>query len=279
MASAILPEPAVAIEEITVRTPHFGTLTARAAGAGDSVLLVLHGIGGNAYGWTAQLLEFAPHHRVVAWNAPGYCGSTPMSAPHPSLRDYAEAVIALLDRLGASGPVHLLGHSFGGLVASMVAAIYPGRIDRLVLADCSSGHRRYAAEDRERVLKARLAFTEQSDPVAYARSRVPNLLTSNAAPAVVERAVEIIARLRQPGFGHATKMISEADIFDHASQIVAPTRVICGTEDRVTPEPLNRQIAAAIAGAEYIPIANAGHWSFLEKPTEFNRAVLDFLAN
>jgi pimeloyl-ACP methyl ester carboxylesterase len=266
------------IEQIAVAAPGFGTLTARASGSGDAVLLLLHGVGGNAFGWTDQLLEFGRSHRVIAWNAPGYCESTALPMASPSLRNYADAVIALLDAVHASKPVQLLGHSFGGLVASLVAAEYPQRVARLILADCSSGHRHYPAEERERLLKARLAFTNDIDPVTYARGRVPNLLTQKADPAVVERAVQVMARLRQPGFGHATRMISEADIFEHAARIAAPTRVICGSEDRVTPEALNRRIAQAIPGADFVSIQNAGHWSFLEKPIEFNRAVAGFLA-
>jgi pimeloyl-ACP methyl ester carboxylesterase len=264
------------LEEITAQTQAFGTLTALGAGRGESVLLVLHGIGGNAGGWTEQLLAFAPHHRTIAWNAPGYCGSSPIAAPKPALRDYADAVVALLDALHIAGPVDVLGHSLGGLVASLVAALFPARVRRLVLADCSSGHRSYPKEDRERLLKSRLAFDE-SDPVAYARGRVANLLSANASPVLVERAVATLAKLRQPGFGHATRMVSEADIFDHAPRIAAPTRVLCGTEDRVTPEALNRRIAEAIDGAEYVSIPGAGHWSFLERPVEFNHAVLEFL--
>jgi pimeloyl-ACP methyl ester carboxylesterase len=263
--------------DLSVLTPEFGLLTARSAGEGEPVLVVLHGIGGNAEGWSAQLHEFARHFRVVAWNAPGYCGSTAMRSDAPTLQDYARAVIALFDGLGLQQPVNLLGHSLGGLVASEVAAAYPGRVGRLVLAACSSGHRSYSAEDRARILNARMAF-RNDDPEAYARSRVPNLLSLHPDPDCVERAVAVLSRLRQPGFAHATRMVSDSDIFEHATRILAPTRVICGTQDRVTPEALNRQIASAIGGAEYVAIEGAGHWSFLEHPTVFNHLVLEFLA-
>ena len=99
---------------------------------------------------------------------------------------------------------------------------------------------------------------------------------SRPAPEHVERAVAILSQLRQPGFGQATRMIADADLFEHAPRIAAPTRVLCGTQDKVTPEALNRRIAAAIAGAQYVPIEGAGHWSFLEQPDAFQRAVLEF---
>jgi pimeloyl-ACP methyl ester carboxylesterase len=264
------------MEEISIEAPRFGTLTGFAAGRGDPVLLMLHGVGGNGGGFAGQLAAFGARQRTIAWNAPGYLGSSPMPAANPQLRDYADAVIALLDALQIRAPVDLLGHSMGGLIASLVAAEHPARVRRLILSNCSSGHKTYPKEERERALKGRMAFDER-DPVAYARGRVSNVLSASASPAVVEEAVAIMAKLRQPGFAQATVMISESDLFEHAARISTSTRVISGTEDKVTPEALNRRIAGAIGGAQFVSIAGTGHWTFLEKPAEFNRAVLEFL--
>lgn len=263
------------MEDLGVTT-RFGRQTARAAGSGDETLVLLHGVGGNADGWVHQFDGIGREFRVVAWNAPGYRDSSPLQKERPELRDYAEAVVALLDALELDR-VHLLGHSFGGLVASRVAADFPRRVDRLILADCSSGHRRHAEADRQRTLAARRAFSND-DPETYARARVRNLLSDSPDPETIERAVRVLCMLRQPGFSQASTMISEADIFEHAARIAARTRVICGVEDKVTPERLNREIAAAIHGADYVPIANAGHWSFLENPVAFNDTVLAFLS-
>ena len=265
-----------AVAHIAIETPEFGVLTGLTAGDGDSVLVILHGVGGNAEGWSTQLDDFAAHHRVIAWNAPGYGGSSAMPMSKPNLQDYARALIAFLDGLSLRAPVHLLGHSLGGLVAASAAASNPTRVGRLVLAACSSGHRRYSLEERERILSARLAFSS-ADPAAYARSRAPSLLSSNPDRKCVERAIVILSRLQQPGFSQATQMVSEADIFEFAGQVAAPTRIICGAEDRVTPEALCRRIAQAIPGADYVSIPGAGHWAFLEHPTTFDRLVLEFL--
>lgn len=254
----------------------FGSLTGCEAGNGESVLILLHGIGGNAEVWKAQLAAFAPHHRTIAWNAPGYGGSSPFQARDPTLSDYANALGSFLDALKIYDSVNLLGHSMGGLVASKLAAAYPERVRRLVLTDCSSGHRTYSQEAREQLLKSRLAFDE-AEPFRYARDRAQKLLSVNATPDLIERVIGELAKLRQPGFAHATRMISEANVFDHAHEISVPTQVLCGTNDEVTPEALNRRIAQSIPGAKYIPIPGAGHWSFLERPNEFNIAVLQFL--
>ena len=56
-----------------------------------------------------------------------------------------------------------------------------------------------------------------------------------------------------------------------------PTLVVCGTEDQVTPAAEMKQIADAIPGARFVPIAAAGHLSHVEAPGPFLDAVTSFL--
>jgi pimeloyl-ACP methyl ester carboxylesterase len=59
--------------------------------------------------------------------------------------------------------------------------------------------------------------------------------------------------------------------------IACPTLVVCGAEDQVTPAAEMKQIADAIAGARFVPIAEAGHLSHIEAPGPFLDAVSSFL--
>jgi len=70
-----------------------------------------------------------------------------------------------------------------------------------------------------------------------------------------------------------------ADQRDRAASIDVPTLVLCGTEDKVTPPELSRELARLVPGARYEAIPGAGHLSNLEKPDEFNRIVEEFIAN
>lgn len=238
-------------------------------------LVLLHGIGGNAGGWTRQRTAFGTA-RVVAWDAPGYGDSFCFADDRPGVEDYASAFVAFLDALGIDKAT-VLGHSLGGLVAACAAALYPARFERLLLTACSSGHATYEADKRERLLRTRLAAFSGGDATAYARMRVANVLSEAPDPAVFEEAVQVMSRIKLPGFHQATRMISEADVFRYLPSVAAPTRVICGTADRVTPLELNRKIAAAIRGADLVTIDKAGHWAFLEYPREFNAAVEEFI--
>lgn len=239
-------------------------------------LFLLHGIGGNASGWKRQYDAFDSRFRVIGWDAPGYADSFDFPDDAPALEDYADAFVSTLDGLGVD-KADVLGHSLGGLIAACAAARYPQRFDRLVLTACSSGHATYDKEKRQSILRTRLEAFSTGDPSTYARARVKNVLSPAPAAEVFEEAVSVMSQIRQPGFPQATRMVSSSDIFPYLAQIKAPTRVICGTADQVTPPALNRKIAESIPGADFVSIDGAGHWLFLEFPDQFNNAVLQFV--
>lgn len=249
-------------------------IDARVSGEG-APLFLLHGVGGCSDAWVSLRKALQANRRLIAWNAPGYGESTLLPGDEPTVDDYAHAALRLLDAMRIAR-TDIVGHSMGGLIAARLASIAPDRVGRLVLADCSSGHKSYDEAKRKEILATRLS-QDTSDPWAYARARAPKLLSASADSAVIEQACTILARLRQPGFGRAARMVATSDLFSFASGIRASTRVICGTEDQVTAEALNRRIAEAISGADYHSIEGAGHWSFLERPARFAALVTSHL--
>jgi pimeloyl-ACP methyl ester carboxylesterase len=104
-------------------------------GDGPAVLL-LNGIWGELAAWR-RVLPYLPGLRTVSFDAPGI-GDTEMP-PYPmSLPALARFALAVLDAVGVRR-AHVLGISFGGLVAQQVATAAPHRVDRLVLVSTTSG--------------------------------------------------------------------------------------------------------------------------------------------
>ena len=72
--------------------------------------------------------------------------------------------------------------------------------------------------------------------------------------------------------------IQNFDYLDRLSTIKAPTLVICGDQDEGTPPERNKLIASKIPGGRYEGIANARHLPNVERPEQFNRIMMSFLA-
>ncbi len=97
--------------------------------------ILLHGLGVSGAVWAGFARRFLARP-VIAPDLRGHGASGKAPLPHhytPS--DYAADVLALMDRKGSPGPVTVIGHSLGSLVALAMAMAEPDRISRLVLLD------------------------------------------------------------------------------------------------------------------------------------------------
>ena len=116
-----------------------GTIEYRESGRRDAPgLVLLHGLGSSAASFRAQYGPLGERFRVVAWNAPGYCGSTPLESDEPSSTGYTDALRSLLDTLEID-QTYLVGSSWGSLIATAFASHYPARARALVLSAPNTG--------------------------------------------------------------------------------------------------------------------------------------------
>jgi pimeloyl-ACP methyl ester carboxylesterase len=110
---------------------------------------------------------------------------------------------------------------------------------------------------------------------------MPKLL----APATLERAPEVVARVREmilktkpAGAAAALRgMAVRRDQTDLLQEIIVPVLILVGSEDAITPPADSRAMHDKIEGSRLEIIEGAGHVSNLERPAEFNRALVTFL--
>ena len=106
---------------------------------------------------------------------------------------------------------------------------------------------------------------------------MPRLLSPHAPPALVSH-VRGRAETRAASLRAGIEALRDRpDRSAELGAIACPTLVVCGTEDQVTPAVEMQQIAAAIAGARFVPLADAGHLSHVESPGAFLHAVTAFV--
>lgn len=229
-----------------------------------SVLLLLHAFPLDARMWEAQVAVFEQAgYEVIAPNLPG-------TEPDASLRSWAGRVLELLP-----GDFIPIGTSMGGYLSFELWRQAPKRIPALVLADTRAN-----ADDEEgraaRDETIRRLREEGFD--AFWEGLAPKLFSSDASAEVVERARAIAAE--QPIESLVATVEALRDRSDSTSTLAdvdAPTLVLVGEEDALTPPLAAKEIAAGVVHGRYAEISGAGHLSALERPAEFNEEVLLFL--
>lgn len=237
------------------------------------LLLCLHGIGSSSAAFAPQLAELSAYVRVVAWDAPGYAKSADPEAPL-SLDDFADAATALIRERGTNA--HVLGVSWGGVIALRLAARHPELVASLIVADSSPG----SGTDAAKATGMRRRATELAElgSRAFAEGRGPRLVSPGAPPELVRRVVDTMAdSVRLPGYAYAAESMAAADLREELARIAAPTLVLCGDQDRVTGVEASQAIAGAIHKTAYVIVKDAGHLANQEQPRAFNAWVLSHL--
>ncbi|AYF73430.1 alpha/beta hydrolase [Nocardia yunnanensis] len=242
------------------------------AGSGPGVVLV-HGTFTNAEAnWGELMGELAGRYTVVA---PNYAGSGATTAPEVvSVDEMAEQVLAAADHAGV-GRFQLAGHSLGAVIAATIAARHPDRVDSLVLHApwVATGNRGAALFDLWRHLL-------ETDPGALARLLPLTVLRTETVDAwnaaEFEQTVAAFAGLLDPR--HVVQLAADrtADIRELLPRIVARTLVLASAYDQIVPIDEQREVADAIADAEYLEFA-AGHALPLEDGPGFAKAITEFL--
>lgn len=256
-------------QESMALLPHFSTL-----GSGHTVLMLHDADGGH--------LTFAPQvetlaslgYRAVAWDMPGYGNSAPIE-PY-GFKGLAESCMALIEALQC-GPVTLVGHGMGAMVALEVAVRHSALVRRLVL--CAGGPALDAqamADWVEPRLKA--LDSAQGDMASLAQALVAQFIGSGALPEGVRLATHALSQVYQGSYRRALEALGT---FDRSAGVLGrlhmPTLIIGGAQDRCTPPAALQALAHVLPDARHLSLPHAGHWPQLEDPDGFDGALADFL--
>ncbi|MDA0340801.1 MAG: alpha/beta hydrolase [Proteobacteria bacterium] len=244
-----------------------------AEGEAGQALLLMHGIGGNARSWRAQLEGLSDRFRVIAWDAPGYGDSGPRE---PTLAAYAGAAIALLDALKIQSS-HILGHSMGGVVAQGVAGFAAERVDRLVLSSTFTGDAAPEGTPLGAGWNARLDDIQRLSPAEFGRARAAGMLGKGAGDAVRAEAAAIASAVTHAGLLGGCMLLHHGDTRALAARFAMPVLSLTGECDRIIPPARSAALADLINGCQSAQIPAVGHAAYLERPAIYNETLTGFL--
>lgn len=264
----------------TVTLPGGDTIWYRREGSG-APLLHIHG---SAFGHRnfSRLTPFmARQCQVIDFDLPGFGEST--GAGTRDMAGLGELVFQLIRALGHDR-VHVHGTSFGAMVALSLAAQHPEAIDRLVLscflarydqaARAMRGTWKQAARD-----SGMAAVADLTAVAGFARSYFER-------PEAAEQLASMrmaFAKTAPEAFIAGTEMIERTDLSPLVAQVRAPTLLLGGDEDTMTPyAPAGSgigfaQIRHQLPDCEVAILQQCGHYLVIEQPEEATRLIAAFL--
>lgn len=242
-------------------------------GSADPPIVLLHGFGFDRSSWEPQFDRFATQGRTLRYDLRGFGSSGPPVAG----RGHVDDLLDLLDERGITR-AHLVGLSLGANVALAAAVAQPDRVAGLVLASPGlPGHRWTTPRPPDQAAEHAHAFGIEAGRCFWLDHEIfASAVDYPEVRAALERMVAGFAGL-QWADGAQTDPLPA--LHERLGEVRAPSLVVHGARDVAGYREIARVIAADVPGAQRYELASAGHLVNLERPDEFNTAVLDFLAS
>jgi 3-oxoadipate enol-lactonase len=235
--------------------------------AGPKMVLI-HGLYVNSDSWKFQLDEFEKDFHILRFDLRGH-GRTTKPKKSFKIRNYVDDMKKLLDNLGWTEELYIVGHSLGGMIALVYSLEKPSQVRKLVVADS-------------------FCFVAQ-EAVEEVLGRINGNTIENYAIIISQRGLipydeEVAQFVAKIVTDHMTKQdcltATEAsagfNICEDIKNLQPPTLLIVGEKDITTPVWASKMLDEWIPNSELFVIPDAGHLTILDHPREFNNLVLDF---
>ena len=268
-------------------------------GKGEPLLLV-QGLGYSSWMWFKQIPDLSREYKVIIFDNRGVGDSDKPDIEY-TIEMMADDAAWLLRALGIKS-AHVLGVSMGGFIAQEMAINYPDMVKSLALVSTSFSGRDVMRGGSSSLFSAFAGFwgfipampdfsgkgntpiansfgLTQEKKIRYGLSLAFSPEYFNSHIDEIDRIVEWRLAHPQPLYAWKRQLMAgmKFDASDRASQIMAPTLVVTGSEDRVVPSENSKRLAEKIPNSRFVEIQGTGHLAFIEQAEEFNKMVLGFL--
>lgn len=264
-------------DRIHVTDDSFEGTRFRVVGPGNAereTLVFLHGVGMRLEFWEPQLARFSSHYRCITYDMLGH-GESPLPPAVPSLSDYSAQFAALMRHL-RPGPVTLVGHSMGALIALDAGLHYPQHIQRLVVMNGVYDRTR----EQKDAIARRVATLDETVPDWSAT--LERWFGDERTPEVEGKKGTLLALLNtiQPeGYQRTYRLFATADAACKGllSTLSMPTLFLTGALDPNSTPAMSVAMARDSASGTACILAGERHMMSFVHPASTDLAIQDFL--
>ena len=243
---------------------------------GATPILMIQGLGASKNAWNLQRIAMATRFRSISLDNRGAGRSDKPTQPF-TLEQMADDAIAVLDAAGVE-TAHVVGASMGGVISQIIAVKYPHRVRSLTLVCTACRNHPW----RQELLQSWAHTAEEKGMIEVGKEAAQWVMSPRSFRRLVPAFTWMgpLAALR-PRYSFVSQiqaiLDTREDLVDELSSITAPTMVIVGNQDILTPRGDSEEIAERIPNAELVVISGAAHGLMMEHSTTFNKILIEFL--
>ncbi|MDI6786396.1 MAG: alpha/beta hydrolase [bacterium] len=255
-------------------------------GEGEETIVLLHGLGGNAYDWRNIVDRLASQgFRVIFWNMRGVGGTDkPKNKEDYSLKKIADQFYGFMKSINIRRAV-IVGSSYGGAIAMIFAKEHPQMAKKLVLIDslCYEQEIPFYISVLNFPIIPKIGFFVL--PKYYLARHGVRLMVYNKK-VISRKDIKIYAQyIKLPGAidaliwttKHMVKIDAKELRKEVIKKIITPTLIIWGDKDEIIPRDFAYRLHADIERSSLIMIPECGHNPQVEKPKAVSKAILKFI--
>ena len=243
---------------------------------GKTPVLMIQGLGASKNAWNLQRIAMATRFRIISFDNRGAGRSDKPTEPF-TLEQMADDAIAVLDAAGIE-TAHIVGASMGGVISQIVAVKYPQRVRSLTLVCTACRNHPW----RQELLQSWAKTAEEKGMIEVGKEAAQWVMSPRSfrrlVPAFTWMGPLAALRPRHSFVSQIHAILdTREDLVDQLSTITAPTMVIVGNQDILTPRGDSEEIAERIPNAELVVISGAAHGLMMEHSSTFNKILIEFL--
>jgi 3-oxoadipate enol-lactonase len=244
--------------------------------SGATPVLMIQGLGASKNAWNLQRIAMATRFRIISFDNRGAGRSDKPIEPF-TLEQMADDALAVLDAAGIEN-AHVVGASMGGVISQIVAVKYPHRVRSLTLVCTACRNHPW----RQELLQSWAKTAEEKGMIEVGKEAAQWVMSPRSfrrlVPAFTWMGPLAALRPRHSFVSQIDAILNtREDLVDQLSTITAPTMVIVGNQDILTPRGDSEEIAERIPNSELVVISGAAHGLMMEHSSTFNKILIEFL--